>query len=78
MPTDATPTTHIHDPKWLAMVREDLDTDADEWVVRTSPDGISKLNAIGAYLDTILTELGIEGRLHGCPDCGRKHLRADQ
>ena len=67
---------HIEDPQWLAAVRRDLDSDAEAWVVRTDPtSGISKLNAIGSYLDTILTELGHKGRLHECPECHAEHLR---
>lgn len=68
------PVLHIEDAKWLRGVREDLDSKADVWVKRTPSEGVSKLEAIAGYLDTILTELGHQGRRHACPDCGIEHM----
>jgi hypothetical protein len=67
---------HIDDEKWLRRVRADLDSDEAAWIVRTKPEaGISKLNAIGEYLNTILEDLGYPGPLHPCPDCGLIHTK---
>lgn len=71
---DKSKTAHIDNPKWLEGVRDDLDTAAEDWALQTKPEGVSKLNAIGSYLDTILNELGVCGRLHDCPECGTRHL----
>jgi len=65
---------HIEDESWLRNVRADLDSSADDWVVKPSSDGISKLQALGSYLDIVLAELGHKGRLHECPECGVGHL----
>jgi hypothetical protein len=66
----------IDDEQWLRKVRADLDSDESEWIVRTRPgSGISKLNAIGEYLNTILEELGHSGPLHRCSECGLDHTK---
>jgi ABC-type Fe3+-citrate transport system substrate-binding protein len=67
----------VDNPVWLAMVRDDLDSDTKDWMIRTSPDGISKLQAIGTYLDTILTELGYPPTEHKCDKCGKTHRAHD-
>lgn len=72
--TEESQRLHIEDQQWLRGVREDLDSRAEEWVVKPGEGGISKLQALGAYLDIMLTELGHKGRLHKCPECGVNHL----
>lgn len=64
----------IDDAQWMRGVRSDLDSDSDFWAVRTKPPGMSKLETIGEYLNTILTELGYPGAVHECPDCGMRHV----
>lgn len=67
-------TEHIDDRKWLRGVRQDVDTALTEWPIKTPADGVSKLQALTAYLDVILAELGEKSRYHACPECGVKHL----
>ncbi len=68
-----TESRRIDDPRWLATVRADLDSNASSWIVKTDPAGISKLQAIGTYLDIILRELGVPRHTHLCPICGAEH-----
>jgi hypothetical protein len=67
----ATTKRHIEDPQWLRGVRDDLDSDPAVWAVQTKAGSISKLEALGRYLDTILTELGVP-HAHACVTCGKK------
>lgn len=61
-------TGYIDNAKWLAGVRDDLDSAAEDW-----PPDKPKTDMIAGYLDTILTELGHRGRFHDCPECGAHH-----
>ena len=65
----------IDDPKWLRSVRDDLESKADAWARSPDPGGVSKAEAIGRYLDAILTELGCPPPPHRCPECGNEHSR---
>ena len=74
----AKPPHHVTtDEHWLASVRADLDSKADDWAVKVKgQDGISKLQCLGLYLDAILKDLGHPGKIHDCPTCGDRHLDA--
>ena len=63
----------IKNKQWLAGVRRDLDSKSEEWAKPSSSHSISKMEAIGIYLNDILTELGFPPRPHDCPLCGKTH-----
>ena len=64
---------HINDEGWLHMVRQDLDSKAEDWAVKTKVGDIGKLEAICQYLDAILTELDWPSSIHDRPTCGNRH-----